>query len=229
MFGRERLIRTKYFKLDFFEFQELEDYKKEGVGRHYITPSGNHYPSVTTVIGAASDKTYLDEWRKRVGEEEADLITKRSANRGSMIHDIAEKYVLNDKDYDDGANYIVKQMFSSIALKLDKNLGTVHGVECPLYSDKLRTAGRSDLLAYYNGKLSIIDYKNARQEKKREWILDYFIQETTYAMMAEELFGIEIPQIVTLIAIPGAPCQEFVAETNDYRSKVEEIFIKNRT
>lgn len=223
MFGRNTLIRNKYFKHDFLSFDELQtEYTEEG--RFYITPTGEKYKSVTTILGNYGDKTGLDAWRERVGDAEADRVSRVATERGTMLHNLAEKYILNDENFSIDSNVFAKALFNKIEPYLTKNINTVYGTEFCLYSHVLKTAGRCDLLATYNDTISIIDYKTSSREKQPEWIENYFIQATAYALMVEELTNISIPQLVILIAVQDGNAQEFIRSTSDFKDKTIKFF-----
>jgi hypothetical protein len=211
------------FRHKLFGFPVLEESYPDGL-RHYKLPSGKLVRSVTTIIGEKTDKSFLEKWKKRIGEENARQITSRSANKGTAIHSLCEKYLLNDPNYKRGAMPINLNLFNKIKPYLDKHLRVVCGLECQLYSDTLMTAGRCDCLAVYRDKLSIIDFKGSLRPKKEADIEHYFIQEATYAMMAEELFGYEVSQLVTLMAPDHEDCLEFIQPKSKYISKVKEFF-----
>ena len=209
-------MRFNYIKLPELQF-DLEAETTEN-GRIYKTPTGNSYPSITTVLSKSSDKTALIEWRKRVGDQEADRITKKSANRGTKLHLTCEKYLLNELTDFKIKTLMpdVKDFFLQLKPHIDKNVGDVYGLEQALYSDRLGIAGRTDCIAEWNGKLSIIDYKNARKEKEEEWIQGYFIQCSAYALMFEEITKKQIEQIVVLIANEEGNPQIFEREKTKY-------------
>ena len=192
--------------------------------RHYVLPDGRKFRSVTTVLSENMDKTALLEWRKKVGEEEAQKISTQAARRGTAVHSIAERYVLNED------NYILDSMpsgidsFNSIKTLLDEHVDNILGVELPLYSSALETAGRCDLIAEFNGVPSVIDFKTSRRLKKEEWIESYFLQTTCYAMMFERLYEIPVPQIVIMIAVDHEEPQLFVRNRKDYIKRVIDIF-----
>lgn len=154
-----------------------------------------------------ADKSGLDEWRKRVGEEEAKKIMTQAGIRGSDVHNIAEKYVTNDPNYLKGTMPFNRTSFRVLKKALDENLQCVYAVEAGLYSDKLKIAGRVDLIGIWNGKLSIIDFKTSRKIKKREWITNYFLQESLYAFMLmermspENIQKYEDIQLVTVMTV----------------------------
>ncbi len=177
-------------------------------GRYYLTPEGEKYPSVTTVIGAKSKKSIL-EWRKKVGEKEANRISSRAASRGTSLHLMNEDYLnnmFNEEKYKD--KILPLYMFKSLKPFLDK-INNIHVLEGALYSDKLRLAGRVDCIAEYENELAIIDFKSSTEPKKREWIDNYIAQECAYAMMYYERTGIKVKKLVTLIACENGDVQVF--------------------
>jgi len=192
--------------------------------RYYVLPDGQKFRSVTTVIGDYYPKTGLMEWRKRVGEEKANKVMVQAARRGTAVHSICEKYVLNEEDYAKDVMPSHLSSFKDIQKLLDERVDNVLGVELPLYSVALKTAGRCDLIAEFDGVASIIDYKTSTKEKKEDWIENYFVQTTCYSMMFEWIYKIAIPQIVVMIAIDGDNPQLFVKQRKQYASKVLEIF-----
>ena len=158
--------------------------------RFYVTPEGNFYPSITTVL-SSQDKPGIDKWKKAVGEKEAKRISKESMRIGTAVHQMAEFYL---------SNYIIKlkdedkkivDTFNRLRFLLG-NINNIVGLEIPLFSDLLRVAGTTDCIAEYNGQLSIIDFKTSRKPKKEEWIDDYYMQTFAYKLMFEEMTGIEI-------------------------------------
>ncbi len=186
------------FDVNLIEFQELTAETGEN-GRFYTTPEGNVYPSVTTVLGKTKDQTHLQEWRDRLGEEAAARESKRTADRGTALHLLCEKLVLN-QPYDLRKEMPVPvQLFCQLRPILLENVNDIMGVESPLYSDYLGVAGRVDLIANFRGRNSIIDYKSSNKVKQREWIEDYFIQTSMYSVMFEERTGTPISQLVILI------------------------------
>ena len=115
----------------------------------------------------------------------------------------------------------VKDFFSQLRPHIDKNIGKIYGLEQSLYSDRLRLAGRTDCIAEWAGKLSIVDYKNSIKEKKEEWIQDYFVQCTAYAEMFEDRTGMPINQLVVAIANEEGTPQIFVKEKHKYVTDLE--------
>ena len=217
----------KKFKHNLVSFTELTTETIEGQ-RHYVLPDGaTKLKSVTTILGERLDKTGLLEWRKRVGEAEANRISTQAARRGTSIHNMAEKYLLNE----DMAPILLKEMpinvetFCSIKYVLDDHVDNIFGIELPLYSKALGCAGRTDLVAEYDGVLSIIDFKTSRKLKKMEYIESYLLQATVYSMMFEWIYKISVPQIVIIIAVDDEKTpQVFRLERSQYINRVLEVF-----
>ena len=166
--------------------------------RFYVTPDGNSYPSITTIL-SQQENLGIEAWKAKVGEKEAKRISKESMRIGTAVHQMAEFYL---------SNYIIKlkdedkkivDTFNRLRFLLG-NINNIVGVEIPLFSDLLRVAGTTDCIAEYNGELSVIDFKTSRKPKKEEWIDDYYMQTFAYKLMFEEMTGIEIKQIVILVA-----------------------------
>lgn len=193
--------------------------------RYYVLPDGRKFKSVTTILGEKQDKTALLEWRKRVGEAEANKISTQAANRGTAVHSLAERYVLNDANYLAGAMPVNADSFRVIRPVLDKHVDNILGIELPLYSTALRAAGRTDLVATYDDVTSIIDFKTSKKLKKDEWIQNYFVQATVYSMMFEWIYRIAVPRIVIVIAVDHEPeAQVFIKDRGDYVDEVLRLF-----
>jgi len=209
------------FKLELFDKPNIETTSIDGK-RHYLTPDGS-FPSVTTVLGSKMDKSGLDAWRKKVGDAEADKISHQAAVRGTAIHDMAEKYILGE-DYRKGQMPINVMTFGALRDKLDKHITKIYGIEYPLWSATLNTAGRTDLIADFDGIPSIVDFKTSKRLKEEGYIESYFLQATCYALMANERLDMDIQQIAIMIAVDHEPAQIFVKKVSDYRAKVIALF-----
>ena len=197
-----------------------------GGKRHYLLPDGvSKLKSVTSILDEKLDKTALYEWRRRVGEAEANKVSTQSSRRGTAVHKLAERYVLNEKNiYKDQMPSNV-ETFQPIKLALDEHVDNIMGIELPLYSKALGCAGRTDLVAEYDGVVSIIDYKTSRKEKKLEWIESYILQTTIYAMMFERLYKIAVPQIAIIVSVDNEKTpQTFVLERDLYVDRVLKLF-----
>jgi len=172
----------------------VEEY--DSFGRKYTTSNGDVYPSITTVLGK-QPKPGLDAWRERIGDDEADRIMKTSGRIGTEFHDACEQYILGEPVpiLSPGAS----RLYSCARKELMK-IDNVRGIEIPMWSDHLKVGGRSDCIGDYNSVSSIIDYKNSRSSKQRDWCTDYFLQGAAYGRMFYELYGITVKQIVIIIA-----------------------------
>jgi len=190
--------------------------------RFYVTADGNAYPSITSIL-ALQDKPGLKKWREDVGEKEAKRISQDSMRIGTAVHQMAEFYL---------SNYIIKlknedkkivDTFNRLRFLLG-NINNIVGNEIALYSDLLRVAGTADCIAEYNGVPSVIDFKTSRKPKKEEWIDDYYMQTFAYKLMFEEMTGLEIKQIVILVAcIDQFEVQVFKKPANDSDKWLEKL------
>ena len=188
-------------------------------GRVYTDPNNNTYPSITTVLSILSEDA-IKAWRARVGEEEANRISKTASNRGTAVHDLLERYVNNESDFDKEVEPHIMQSFYDVKPVLDKCLTKVYAQEAGLYSERLGVAGRVDCVGEWNGIDSIIDYKTSKKLKKKEWIDSYFMQSTAYAIMWEERTGIPINQIVIVIAVDNEEPQIFIEKRENWSEKL---------
>ena len=180
--------------------------------RFYVTPEGNKYPSITTVLSGRA-KEGIMAWRKRVGEDVANNIMRTAAKRGTAVHELCEDYLNNNEL--GNQEVLPLAMFTLLKPKLD-NINNIVMQEGGLYSDKWGIAGRVDCIADYDGKLTVIDFKTSTKEKKEEWIENYFIQCTAYCEMFEERYGRAIDQIAVLIVCEDGGVQTFVKDKKDY-------------
>jgi genome maintenance exonuclease 1 len=211
------------FNLKLFEKYNLSEVY-ENNKRFYITPDGDKFKSVTTIISEHFGTEYLDKWRNRVGIEEANRISNIAKTRGSAIHNICEKYLLGDLNYKNKHMPGTIFTFNQIKHILDENIKNIYGIEFPLYSKNLKTAGRADLISDFSGNLSIVDFKTSKRIKQETSILNYFIQATCYAYMANYLLNININQIVIIIAVDDDHPQIFIKKISDYQNTMLKIF-----
>jgi hypothetical protein len=178
-------------------------------GRKYRTPEGIDLPSITTVLSILSRES-IAKWRARVGHEEANRISTRASSRGTRVHEIIERYINNEESFKDGYTPDIIGSFLDLKPILDGRIGRVYAQEAPLYSNHLGVAGRVDCVADFDGKLSIIDFKTSMKPKRKDWITNYFMQESAYAIMWEERTGLPITQLVTIISVDNHEPQIFV-------------------
>ena len=217
-----KTARAKHFQHNLVTLCDLETETRDGK-RYYLTPCGP-LPSVTTVLGERLSKDHIKKWKERVGEEEAQKVLNQASKRGSAVHQLAEDYLMNKENWHRGAMPVNVDTFMKIKPFLDSNVGSVYGIEVPLWSKKLKTAGRCDLLAGYRGFNSVIDFKTSKRIKKEEDIESYFLQATCYSLMAEELTGFKFPQIVILMAVDHEDPLVFVRPRDLYVDRVLEVF-----
>jgi genome maintenance exonuclease 1 len=183
--------------------------------RWYTVPSGDKYPSVTTVLSHAP-KPWLEEWRKSMGEEAADIEVKRCADRGEAVHLMAERYLKNDKAPKKDMSGSDIKLFNQIRPALHK-ISNVRAQEIPLYSNTLRLAGRVDVVGEYDGSLAVIDFKTSNNVKDLGMVNDYFLQSTAYAIMYFEMFDVPIDEIVIIIAVErGMVPMVYVKKIDEY-------------
>ena len=188
--------------------------------RNYVTPSGELYPSITTVLGELS-KAAIQKWRKRVGETEANKISGKASRRGTKLHSVCEAYIQNKEEYLNGETPHIVELFKTIEPFFER-VNNIQGVELALYSDHFGIAGRTDCIAEFDGTLSIIDYKTSNKIKKKEWCEKFFAQGAFYGIAYEELTSIPVPQVVIIIAVENEQPQLFVEKRDDWVDKIWE-------
>ncbi len=220
MLDKNLVSNRKEFEYELLEFAELQ--RIDGPTRFYETPEGNRYPSVTAVLGKMMDKSELETWRKRVGEEEAARVSARASTRGTNVHTMCENYVLgNDIDTSMPHNMM---MFNQIKKVLDEKVDMVRATECTLFSDHLKLAGSCDLIANYDGRLSIIDYKTSAKRKRKDWIEGYFLQASLYSYMLWEMTDILVKDIVIIIGVDDSlESQIFIERPQRYLEKAVDL------
>jgi len=185
---------------------KLESVTNEETGdRFYRTPDGKKYASVTTVLKEHT-RHIIENWKKAVGEEQAQKISKRASNRGKKLHKFVEDYLDNKMIKLDDPEQIL--LFQAIEPHL-KRIDNIHVQEKSLYSDHLRLAGTVDCIAEYDQKLSVIDIKTSSKVKTKNDIHSYFMQCAAYAVMWEELTGMPITNLVIIMAIDGGDSRVF--------------------
>ncbi len=213
------------FVYELFDRIELKD-TITSEGRVYHTPVGD-LPSVTNVLGRKLDNKKLDAWKKRVGEEEAERISQQARTRGTEVHSICEKYLSGDPAPMAGTMPINKEMFLRARSILDNNITKIYGIELPLHSLTLNTAGRTDGIVEWQHRNAILDFKTARTtlNKTDDRVGKYNLQATAYAMMTEEMYGVEIPYNVIMVFPADQSDIQVIIKTNEkYRPIVRKVF-----
>jgi genome maintenance exonuclease 1 len=174
----------------------------DGVRYYNIGGENKKLVSITSVISHYK-KDFFDKWRKRVGAEEADKITKRATSRGTDMHTLVENYLLNE---DLPTVQPLSDMLFKIAKPTLNRINNIHALEGSLYSEFLGIAGTVDCIAEYDGELSIIDFKSSAKPKPREWIEGYFVQCCAYACMLHEMTGLSVKKFVIIMACENGEC-----------------------
>ena len=196
--------------------------KKKNVDgkRLYDTETGP-LPSVTTILEATKPLESIEalqQWRKRVGHDEAAKITTEAANVGTIIHKIIEEHIKENHDYNPGNNIIhrqAKSMASEIIKRLDSELNEVWGTEVSLYYPGLY-AGTTDCAGQFKNSPAIIDFKQTNRPKKREWIDDYFLQLCAYGNAHNILYNTDIKTGVIYMCSRAGEFQQFVIEEDEF-------------
>ena len=186
-------------------------------GRQYVGEDQKPVPSVTTILSDTGDKTALIAWRKRVGEEEANRISRESAGLGTKVHNALEKHILGET-VEFGNNMVsvmAKDMSEAMINEGFTNIDELWGVEVGLIAQGLY-AGTSDAIGVYEGEDAIIDFKTAKKMKKREWIDDYFMQGCAYALAHNEMFDTDIKKVAILMVDRDSKFKDFVIEGEEF-------------
>ena len=194
-------------------------------GRTYFTPDGD-YASITTLLGKTADKTWLQAWIDKVGEEEARRVSKEATDRGTIVHEIAEHY-FNGEDVTEELvkqELVTAQMTRNLIKAVSTGIEEIWGQEAVLWSKKLKYAGRSDMIGIWKGKPAIIDFKTSRRKKYVKQIKDYFLQGTAYAFAHNEMYGTDIRHLAIVITVENGEPQIFEASAvhhfSDLRSRI---------
>ena len=203
----------KQFKHNINETTDsLTEIQKSGK-RFYSTPDGE-FPSVTTVVGYGK-QNFFAEWRRKNPEE-----SRRVLARGTKFHSIIESYIKNEDIDMENMFPNFKVLFNLLKPALD-NIDNIAAIETPLWSKILGLAGRTDCIAEYNGKLSIIDFKASTKEKRKQDVESYFLQATAYALMYQERTGVIVDNFVIMIACEDGLCQVFEDNPIKYVKKLK--------
>lgn len=171
-------------------------------GRYYISPEGVEMESVTTFLGRIGDKSHLERWKARLGEEEAERQRTAAADRGTKFHAAMEAYLQQSEGWKNQC--LQDQLWRQCKPVVDQCLGTIYAQELGLFSNLLRLAGTMDLCAEWKGKLSIVDWKGSTNIKKFEYVVGYFMQTCIYSLMLQERTGLKAEQLVIVIGTEKA-------------------------
>ena len=182
----------------------LERETIDGV-RFYKVPNEDEFLKLVSITSVTShwSREKFAKWRKKVGEEKANEITRKATARGTDMHSMTEHYLLNE-DLPKVAP--MGEMLFKIAKPTLNKIDNIHSLEGSLYSKELGVAGTVDCIAEYEGELSVIDFKTSKAPKPREWIDGYFVQAAAYACMYYELTGIAVKKLVIIMACEDGEC-----------------------
>ncbi len=204
---------------------DIELTKKEVDGiRLYNLPDDQWVPSITSVTSFYNRQIFVD-WRKRVGIEEANRISRRATARGTDFHEAAQCYLMNLNMEWDKFQPITKIMFAHAKPYLDR-INNIHAIERTLYSEYLGLAGRVDCIGEYEGELAVIDFKTSDKLKPEKWLENYFVQEMFYASAYYEMTGIPVKKLITLMVTPGGDVKVFDKRNKDDYIKLLVRYIK---
>jgi len=199
------LTHEERFKHIDLNLPKLERETIDGV-RYYKIPTEEEllrFVSITSVT-THKNRQFFADWRKKVGEAEADKITRQATSRGTDMHSLVENYLYNIPELPE------VQPLSQILFKVAKpelnKINNIHALESSLYSKVLGVAGTVDCIAEYNGELAVIDFKTSKKPKPVEWIEHYFVQAVAYACMLYEMTGISVKKLVILMACENGEC-----------------------
>jgi len=190
-------------------------------GHWYKTKFDKVYPSISTILSATSSdakQNSLKSWREN--EPAHEYITAQAQDIGTQSHKIIEDYLSKSLSLD-AFDLLPIAHFNNLKPYLE-NISNVTSIEQRMYSDKLKVAGTSDLIAEYNGELSIIDYKTKRKPQVDEYMYEYYLQTTCYAQMFQEVTGRKINQVVILVSSEKNTRQEFIKTCDDYLESLNE-------
>ena len=203
-------------------YHKLERIDSPG-GRRYLTPNGgDKLPSVTEILSKTGDKTALIEWRKRVGDEEANRISKESTGLGTLVHKHVENFILGEER--PGGTNEVRILAAKLADKIITEgmveVDEVWAMEQPLYYPGLY-AGTADLIGVFRKRPTIMDHKTSKLIKKEEWVQDYFMQLVAYALAHNEVYGTDIKQGAIFMAARDGGYKTYVLEGNKWDETVD--------
>jgi genome maintenance exonuclease 1 len=186
------------------ELPQLERETIDGV-RFYKVPDEEELLRLVSITSVTShfNKEVFINWRKKVGEEEAERVTRAATSRGTDMHSLVENYLYN-------RDLPSVQPISDFLFKISKSelnrINNIYALEGSLYSKQLGIAGTVDCIAEYDGELSIIDFKTSKKPKPREWIEHYFVQCMAYGCMLYELTGLTVKKLVIIMACENGEC-----------------------
>ena len=209
-----------------FKYNELKQINDSVTRKRvYLTPDGEKLPSVTTILSSTKDMTHLDEWKKRVGEENAKRITTEAAGIGTAMHGNLERYLcgMQRQPGNNPVHVQANKMADVIIENGLKHVDEVWAMEQSLYYPGLYS-GTTDLCGVFNGKPAIMDHKQTNKPKKPEWVEDYYLQLVAYAMAHNEVYGTDIKHGVIFMCSRDLQYQQFEV-TPDTWNKYQDMWL----
>ena len=180
------------------------------------------FPSITSILSRMMDSEGLDAWRERVGPDVADHICRSAMNRGNIFHKICEAYLSNNCICKFGNHLLEFAMFEQARPSLER-INDIVGIEMPMISRELVIGGTADIIAKFDGIDSIIDLKSSTKPKQESWCTRFFLQETAYSLMFEEITSKPTEQLVTIIASENGTVQVLVRNRDDFAQELKQI------
>jgi hypothetical protein len=199
------------FKHIDIELPQLDRETIDGV-RYYKVPEEDQLLKLVSITSVTShfNKHIFEGWRKKVGEEEANRVTKQATSRGTDMHTLVENYLYNRTL--PPVQPLSEFLFKIAKVELNK-INNIHCLEGCLYSKYLGVAGTTDCIGEHNGELSVIDFKSSKKPKPKEWITHYFVQAMFYGMAYYEMTGTPIKKLVIIMSCENGECVVY-EETN---------------
>ena len=183
----------------------LERETVDGV-RYYKVPDADEFVKLVSITSVTSfwNREKFAKWRKKIGEDKANEITRKATSRGTDTHTLIEHYLLNEETLPEVQP--ISDFLYKIAKPTLNNIDNIHALEGSLYSKQLGVAGTVDCIAEYDGELAVIDFKTAAAPKPRDWIDGYFVQAAAYACMYYELTGLSVKKLVIIMTCENGDC-----------------------
>jgi len=191
-------------------------------GMRQYSSGDNLFPSITSILSREMSSEGLDAWKERVGIKLAKYICDSAINRGNKFHKICEAYLNNDCTCKFGNHLLEYGMFEQAQPALER-ISDIVGIEMPMVSRELGIGGTADIIANFDGVLSVIDLKSSTSPKQVSWCEKFFLQETAYSLMFEEITSKPIEQLVTIIASENGTVQVLVRNRDDFTHELKEI------
>ena len=218
MLDENQEVKNKSLLIEKFKYKEFKRKNLDGQ-RYYVNDKGDPVPSVTSILSKTKDMTALNAWKKRVGAAEAQRIVTESANLGTIMHKHLESYI-EGVERPSGTNQVyvqAKNLSETVIEHGLKNVDEVWGIETHLAFPGLY-GGTADLICVHEGEPAIGDFKTSRKFKKKEWIEDYFMQASAYALAHNEVYGTNIQKGVIFMVTHDNQYQQFVVEGDEFQT-----------